>query len=81
MALFAPVIAPIDPLAPDFYQSAPPSSKAIGLETDPMGRDLFSRIVWGLPGLAHNWYRRHRCIISNWYSFRINLWILWWLGR
>lgn len=47
MALFAPVIAPIDPLAPDFTNRLQPPSSSNWFGTDPMGRDLFSRIVWG----------------------------------
>lgn len=47
MALFAPVIAPYDPIQPDYsaIRAAPSFQHLMG--ADELGRDLFSRIVWG----------------------------------
>ncbi|MFC1960723.1 ABC transporter permease, partial [Chloroflexota bacterium] len=46
-AILAPVIAPYDPLQPDYtaVQAAPSSAHLLG--TDELGRDLFSRLLWG----------------------------------
>jgi ABC-type dipeptide/oligopeptide/nickel transport system permease subunit len=47
MAIFAPVIAPYDPGKSDFSAAlAPPSSEHL-FGTDELGRDVFSRVVWG----------------------------------
>ena len=47
MAIFAPVIAPYDPGHSDFSAAlAPPSSEHL-FGTDELGRDVFSRVVWG----------------------------------
>jgi ABC-type dipeptide/oligopeptide/nickel transport system permease subunit len=47
MAIFAPVIAPYDPGHSDFSAAlAPPSSEHL-FGTDELGRDVFSRTVWG----------------------------------
>ena len=47
MAVFAPVLAPYDPLAtkPEIRLSAPSAAHFFG--TDDIGRDVFSRIVYG----------------------------------
>ncbi len=47
LALFAPQIAPYDPIATDLTNrlQAPSTSHLLG--TDEVGRDIFSRIVWG----------------------------------
>jgi peptide/nickel transport system permease protein len=47
MALFAPFIAPYDPIKPDYMaiRAAPSAQHLMG--ADELGRDLFSRIVWG----------------------------------
>lgn len=47
VASFAPVIAPYDPIQPDYtaIRAAPSADHIMG--TDELGRDLFSRIVWG----------------------------------
>lgn len=47
MALFAPIIAPYDPIQPDYMaiRAAPSAQHLMG--GDELGRDLFSRIVWG----------------------------------
>lgn len=47
MAVFAPYIAPMDPLAQDSYIRLQASSGAHWLGTDDFGRDVLSRIVWG----------------------------------
>jgi ABC-type dipeptide/oligopeptide/nickel transport system permease subunit len=44
VAVFAPLIAPFDPLAQDFPRLAAPGSENL-LGTDTLGRDVFSRIV------------------------------------
>ncbi len=45
-ALFAPLVAPYDPNAMDFDMMLAPSGKFV-LGTDDLGRDLFTRIVYG----------------------------------
>ncbi|MGI6626726.1 MAG: ABC transporter permease [Limnochordia bacterium] len=47
MALFAPLIASYDPLQPNFAHRLEPPSVQNWFGTDPMGRDVFSRVVWG----------------------------------
>ncbi len=47
-ALFAPLIAPFDPLEQDFRERSVPPSRSHLLGTDDFGRDVFSRVVWGL---------------------------------
>ena len=46
-ASLAPLIAPYDPIKPDYMaiRAAPSAAHLMG--TDELGRDLFSRIVWG----------------------------------
>jgi ABC-type dipeptide/oligopeptide/nickel transport system permease subunit len=47
MAVFAPVLAPYDPLVQDVMHSlAPPSAEHL-LGTDGLGRDLLSRLLYG----------------------------------
>lgn len=46
VAIFAPLIAPSDPLAQDFVQLKGPSAEH-WLGTDELGRDVMSRIVYG----------------------------------
>jgi len=46
-ALFAPLIAPYDPAAIDTNNILTAPSKTHILGTDPLGRDIFSRIVYG----------------------------------
>ena len=46
VAVFAPLIAPSDPLAQNFVQLTPPSAQH-WLGTDELGRDVLSRIVYG----------------------------------
>jgi peptide/nickel transport system permease protein len=46
-AIFAPVIAPYDPGKSDFSAAlAPPSAEHL-FGTDELGRDVFSRVIWG----------------------------------
>ncbi|MEA4919680.1 MAG: ABC transporter permease [Clostridiaceae bacterium] len=47
MALFAEVIAPYDPLAQDLTNRMGPMTSQHILGTDELGRDIFSRIVYG----------------------------------
>jgi peptide/nickel transport system permease protein len=47
MAVFAPYIAPQDPLVQDSYIRLQGCSQAHWLGTDDYGRDVFSRIIWG----------------------------------
>lgn len=47
LALFAPQIAPYDPIATDLANRLQPPSTSHLLGTDEVGRDIFSRIVWG----------------------------------
>ena len=52
VALFAPLIAPYDPLANDYAALADPGpSAAHWLGTDNLGRDMLSRLVWGARSL------------------------------
>ncbi len=46
-AVFAPLLAPSDPLATDLAQQALPPGAHHLLGTDKLGRDIFSRIVYG----------------------------------
>lgn len=46
LSLFAPFIAPYDPIKPVGPVFSPPTREFI-MGTDNMGRDLFSRVVWG----------------------------------
>ena len=47
MAVFAPLLAPYDPNAQDLYSVLAGPSAAHWLGTDNVGRDLFSRIIYG----------------------------------
>lgn len=47
LALFAPLIAPYPPDKPDFAATLAPPSGAHWFGTDELGRDTFSRIVYG----------------------------------
>lgn len=47
IAVFAPLIAPFDPIQADLSNRLQPLSKAHLFGTDEMGRDIFSRIVFG----------------------------------
>ena len=47
IAVFAPVIAPYDPIATDLANRLQPLSGEHFFGTDEMGRDIFSRIIWG----------------------------------
>jgi ABC-type dipeptide/oligopeptide/nickel transport system permease subunit len=47
MAAFAPLLAPYDPNAPDFYNLLKGPSAKHWLGTDDLGRDLLSRIIYG----------------------------------
>lgn len=47
-AAFAPIVAPYDPTDQDYGKRLlPPGSEGHLLGTDDLGRDVFSRIVWG----------------------------------
>lgn len=48
VGLLAPVIAPYDPAAGDFAATLQPPSSAHWMGTDEQGRDIFSRVVYGL---------------------------------
>ena len=47
VALFAPYIAPFDPIVTDLHNRLQPFSSEHFFGTDELGRDIFSRIVWG----------------------------------
>ena len=47
VSLLAPWIAPFDPNAIDLKQVLMPPSGAHPFGTDPLGRDVFSRMIWG----------------------------------
>lgn len=46
-AIFAPALAPFDPLAADLNRMLQPPSRAYPLGTDELGRDVLSRIIFG----------------------------------
>jgi peptide/nickel transport system permease protein len=47
VALFAPIIAPYDPVKVEISDSLEPPSLTHLLGTDDLGRDVFSRVLWG----------------------------------
>ena len=47
VALLAPIVAPYDPLETSFLDQLKPPSGEHVLGTDPFGRDVFSRIIYG----------------------------------
>lgn len=47
MAIFAPVLAPHDPLEVDVINKLAPPDKTYPLGTDQLGRCVFSRLIWG----------------------------------
>ena len=47
IAIFAPWIAPYDPTEPDLTNTLSPPSKEHPFGTDRLGRDVFSRVVYG----------------------------------
>jgi peptide/nickel transport system permease protein len=47
LAVFAPLVAPFDPIAQDIAVKLQPPSFAHPLGTDNYGRDILSRIIWG----------------------------------
>jgi peptide/nickel transport system permease protein len=46
-AIFAGVVAPYDPVKQDFRVEREPPSLAHPMGTDELGRDVFSRVIWG----------------------------------
>ncbi|MHB8630387.1 MAG: ABC transporter permease [Candidatus Limnocylindria bacterium] len=47
VALFAPIIAPYDPIKVNITDALQPPSLSHLLGTDDLGRDVFSRVLWG----------------------------------
>ena len=47
IALFAPMIAPYDPIATNLTNRLQPLSAEHFFGTDEVGRDIFSRVIWG----------------------------------
>jgi len=47
VAIFAPVLAPYDPIAQNLRNPVAPFSAANLLGTDDLGRDVLSRLIWG----------------------------------
>lgn len=47
VAVFAPWLAPWDPMAPDWMALSAPPSAAHWMGTDELGRDILSRIIYG----------------------------------
>jgi peptide/nickel transport system permease protein len=47
VAIFAPALAPYDPIRPDFRRIAEPPSSQHWLGTDQNGRDILSRVIYG----------------------------------
>ena len=71
VGIFAPIIAPYSPFEGNLSDALqPPSSEHI-FGTDKLGRDVFSRVVYGtrIGTCYFNFY--------NWYNFRNTFWILW----
>src|SRR3979411_2407474 len=50
LAIFAPVLAPYSPYDQDLYRVLAPPSAVHWFGTDNLGRDLFSRILYGQAG-------------------------------
>jgi peptide/nickel transport system permease protein len=46
-ALFAPLLAPVDPLSQDFSRVLAEPSRGAPFGTDEFGRDMLSRVIWG----------------------------------
>ena len=46
--VFAPIIAPYDPYFQDFMRVLQPPSLAHPFGTDMLGRDVFSRVLYGI---------------------------------
>ena len=53
MAIFAPWIAPYDPTAIDWNAILAPPSAQYWFGTDEIGRDIFSRVLWGARVSVH----------------------------
>ncbi len=47
VALFAPLVAPYDPIAQDIAHNLEPPGPDHWLGTDDLGRDVLSRVIWG----------------------------------
>ena len=47
VAVFAPIVAPYDPLESSFLDQLKPPSREHWLGTDPFGRDVLSRLIYG----------------------------------
>ncbi len=47
IAFIAPVIAPFDPLKQDLVNRLQPPGEQFFMGTDELGRDIFSRVLWG----------------------------------
>ena len=47
LAAFAPIIAPFDPIKVNVIDSLEPPNSTHWLGTDDLGRDVFSRVLWG----------------------------------
>ena len=47
LAAFAPIIAPFDPIKVNVIDSLQPPNSTHWLGTDDLGRDVFSRVLWG----------------------------------
>lgn len=47
LALLAPILAPFDPLETSFLDQLKPPSGEHFIGTDPFGRDVFSRVIYG----------------------------------
>jgi peptide/nickel transport system permease protein len=47
VAIFAPLIAPFDPITPNFRSVRSAPSMINWLGTDELGRDVLSRVIWG----------------------------------
>ncbi len=47
LALFAPVVAPYDPIKVNILDQLQPPSVSHWLGTDDLGRDVLSRVIWG----------------------------------
>jgi peptide/nickel transport system permease protein len=47
LALFAPVVAPFDPIKVNVLETLQPPGPAHWLGTDDLGRDVLSRVIWG----------------------------------
>ena len=66
IAIFAPFLSPYDPGKTDVSLKLKPPSFQHYLGTDQLGRDVFSRMLYGSQNLSVSWIRRCRDLHPHW---------------